>query len=141
MEYPASLYLTLHRTLYAAFGPPGRPGPFIEIGAIVAAGVLVFLVRKRRPAFWLTLLAVLSLAAGLAVYFWFVEPANAEMKGWTLAAPPSDWSSWRDRWEYGHAAHFVFHLVGFGALVLSLVGDDTRSRSYTSASVKNVWRR
>ena len=25
MEYPASLYLTLHRTLYVTFGPPG-PG-------------------------------------------------------------------------------------------------------------------
>ncbi|MGH9894179.1 MAG: DUF1772 domain-containing protein [bacterium] len=127
MEYPASLYLTLHRTLYAAFGPPG-PGPFIEIGAILAAGVLVFLVRKHPPAFWLTLLAVSSLTAGLAVYFAFVEPANVEMKGWTLAAPPSDWTNWRDRWEYGHAAHFVFHLVGFGALVSSLVADDTRSR-------------
>jgi len=53
LEYPASLYLTLHRTLYAAFRPPG-PEPFIEIGAILAAGVLVFvfLVRKHRPAFW-----------------------------------------------------------------------------------------
>lgn len=105
MEYPASLYLTLHRTLYAAFGPPG-PGPFIEIGAILAAGVLVFLVRKHPPAFWLTLLAVSSLATGLAVYFAFVEPANVEMKGWILAAPPSDWTNWRDRWDYGTRSIF-----------------------------------
>ncbi len=34
MEYPASLYLTLHRTLYVAFAPPD-PGPFIEIGSIL----------------------------------------------------------------------------------------------------------
>jgi hypothetical protein len=45
MEYPASLYLTLHRTLYAAFGPPGS-GPFIEIGAVLATGVLVW---RSRP--------------------------------------------------------------------------------------------
>ena len=63
--------------------------PFHQIGAILAAGVLVFLVRKHRPAFWLTLLAVLFLAAGLAAYFAFVEPANVEMKGWTLAVPPT----------------------------------------------------
>src|SRR6266540_1685138 len=53
MRYPAELYLTLHRTLYVAFGPPNI-GAFIEIGAILAAVALVFLTRKRRPAFWLT---------------------------------------------------------------------------------------
>jgi hypothetical protein len=120
MEYPASLYLTLHRTLYVAFGPPG-PGPFIEIGSILAAAVLVFLVRKRRPAFVLTLLGALSLAASLAVYFALVEPTNVEMKSWALDALPKDWTRWRDQWEYGHAAHFVLHLVGFGALVLSVL--------------------
>ncbi len=128
MVYPASLYMTLHRTLYVAFGPPG-PGPFIEIGAILAAAVLVFLVRRHRPAFWLTLLGAVSLAAGLALYFAFIEPANVEMKDWTLAAPPSDWMSWRDQWEYGHAAHFVLNLLGFAALVLSLIVGKAANRS------------
>lgn len=49
MHYSPSLYLTLHRSLYAAFGPPG-PGPFIEFGAILTAGVLVYLVRNQQPA-------------------------------------------------------------------------------------------
>jgi len=120
MRYPAELYLTLHRTLYMAFGPP-NVGAFIEIGAILAAVALVFLTRKRRPAFRLTLAGAAFLMAGLAVYFAFVEPANVAMKALPLEAPPADWTRWRNQWEYGHIAHFVFHLLGFSALALSII--------------------
>jgi hypothetical protein len=120
MHYSPSLYLTLHRSLYAAFGPPG-PGPFIEIGAILAAIVLVFLVRNLRPAIWLTLLGALCLAAGLGIYFAFIEPANIAMKGMAVDLPLPDWTQWRDQWEYGHVAHFALHLVGFCALLLSMM--------------------
>jgi hypothetical protein len=93
----------------------------IEIGAILAALALVFLTRKRRPAFWLTLAGAAFLAAGLVVYFLFVEPANVAMKAMSLNAPPADWSRWRNQWEYGHIAHFIFHLLGFSALALSII--------------------
>jgi hypothetical protein len=127
MRYPAELYLTIHRTLYAAFGPPNI-GAFIEIGAILAAVALAFLTRKRRPAVWLTLSGVAFLAAGLAVYFVFVEPANVAMKAMPLDAPPACWTRWRDQWEYGHIAHFVFHLLGFSALALSIIVDTSFAR-------------
>jgi membrane associated rhomboid family serine protease len=120
MRYPAELYLTLHRTLYVAFGPP-NVGAFIEIGAILAAVALVFLTRKRRPAFRLTLAGAAFLVAGLVVYFVFVEPANVAMKAMSLNAPPAGWTQWRDQWEYGHIAHFIFHLLGFSALALSII--------------------
>ena len=120
MRYPAELYLTLHRTLYMAFGPPNI-GAFIEIGAILAALALVFPTRKRRPALWLTLAGAAFLVAALAVYFAFVEPANVEMKAMSLNAPPAGWTRWRDRWEYGHIARFIFHLLGFSALALSII--------------------
>src|SRR5215475_12110931 len=120
MRYPAELYLTLHRTLYVAFGPPNI-GAFIEIGAILAAVALAFLTRKRRPAFWLTLAGAAFLVAGLAVYFVFVEPANVAMKAMSLNAPPASWTQWRDQWEYGHIAHFIFHLLGFSALARSII--------------------
>jgi hypothetical protein len=120
MRYPGELYLTLHRTLYAAFGPPNI-GAVIEIGAILAAFALVFLTRKRRPAYRLTLAGAVFLVAGLGVYFAFIESANMAMKAMSLNAPPTDWTRWRDRWEYGHIAHFVFHLLGFSALALSII--------------------
>ena len=120
IRYPADLYLTLHRTLYVAFGAPNI-GAFIEIGAIFAAVALAFLTRKRWPAFWLTLAGAAFLAAGLMVYFVFIEPANVAMKAMSLDAPPTDWTQWRDQWEYGHIAHFIFHLLGFSALALSII--------------------
>jgi hypothetical protein len=120
LQYPATLYLTLHRTLYVAFGPPNI-GAFIEVGTILAATVLVFLVYQHRPAFWLTLLGAVSLIAGLVVFFAYVEPANVALKSMTLNAPPPEWTRWRNQWEYGHAAHFVLHALGFSALLLSVV--------------------
>jgi membrane associated rhomboid family serine protease len=120
IRYPADLYLTLHRTLYVAFGAPNI-GASIEIGAIFAAVALAFLTRKRRPAFWLTLAGAAFLAVGLIVYFVFVEPANVAMKAMSLDAPPAGWTQWRDQWEYGHIAHFIFHLLGFSALALSII--------------------
>jgi predicted membrane channel-forming protein YqfA (hemolysin III family) len=122
MRYPAEHYLTLHRTLYVVFGPPNI-GAFIEIGAILAAVALVFLTRRRRPAFGLTLAGAVFLLAGLVIYFVFVEPANVAMKAMPLNAPPADWTRWRDRWEYGHIAHFIFHLLGFSALALSIISE------------------
>jgi hypothetical protein len=122
MRYPAELYLTLHRTLYVAFGPPNI-GVFIEIGAILAAVMLVFLTRKRQPAFRLTLAGAAFLVAGLAVYFAFVEPANVAMKAMSLDSAPADWTRRRDQWEYGHMARFIFHLLGFSALSLSIISE------------------
>ncbi len=127
MRYPAELYLTLHRTLYVAFGPP-YVGAFIEIGAILAAVALVFLTRKRRPAFWLTFAGAAFLVAGLVVYFVFVEPANVAMKAMSFDAPPESWTQWRDQWEYGHIAHFIFHLLGFSALALSIIFEASVAR-------------
>jgi hypothetical protein len=120
MRYSASLYLSLHRSLYVAFGPPNI-GVFIEFGAILAVVVLVFMVHKERPAFWLTLAGAAALVLGLVVYFLFVEPANAAMKAMMIEAPADTFISWRNSWEYGHAAHFALHLLGFSALVLSVL--------------------
>lgn len=133
MHYPASLYLTLHRTLYVMFGPPNI-GPFIELGAILAAWVLTFVARKQRPSFWLTLAGAASLAIGLAVYFSLIEPANVALSRIAIDAPPVDWTRWRDQWEYGHAAHFVFHLLGFSMLTLSVLVQSTQN----SATLRHV---
>jgi hypothetical protein len=66
------------RALYRAFGPEG-PGAFIEMGAIITGVVLVLLVGKRRPAFYLTLAgATLLAAAFFLVWIPFVSPVNAE---------------------------------------------------------------
>jgi hypothetical protein len=115
MRYDAALYLTLHRTLYAAFGPPNI-GPFIELGAILASIVLTILTR-RRPGFWLTLVGTACLLGGIFVYFAEVEPANAALRTMAIEAPAQDWELWRAQWEQGHAAHFALDLLAFCALL------------------------
>ena len=119
MHYPASLYLTLHRTLYVAFGPP-NVGVFVELGAILTSGILAVLVR-RRVGFWPTLVGAACLLMGLAVYFAQVEPANGALKMMAIETPPEDWQRWRDQWEYGHALHFAFDALGLCALVWSVL--------------------
>ena len=120
MQYDAAFYLTIHRSLYVAFGMPNL-GALIEVGAILAAVGLVFLVRKDASAVGLTLAGAAALVAGLVVFFIFVEPANAALKAMMIQAPPNDFFSWRNQWEYGHVAHFALHLLGFSALLLSVL--------------------
>lgn len=114
-QYPAALYLELHRTLYAAFGPPNI-GAVVTLGAVLSSLVLVLLVR-RQPGFWATLVGAACLVLGLVAYFAQVEPANAAMRMMSLSAPPEDWMTWRDQWEYGHALGFALYFAGLCALM------------------------
>lgn len=114
-QYPPALYLELHRTLYVAFGPP-NVGAIVTLGAVLLSLVLVVLVR-RQPGFWATLAGAACLVLGLVAYFAQVEPANAAMRMMSLSAPPEDWTSWRDQWEYGHALSFALYFAGLCALI------------------------
>jgi hypothetical protein len=142
LRYSASMYLTLHRTLYVAFGPPNI-GVFVEMGAILSSAVLVLLVR-RRAGFWPTLIGAACLLMGLVTYFAQVEPANAALKMMAVEAPPENWAQWRDQWEYGHTLHFAFDFLGFCALTWSVLsrspavvdGPSRRLPSYDSVSAR-----
>lgn len=68
MGYSAVLYITLQKSLYWMFGPQGV-GAYIEVSAVVTTLVLAFLVRKRQPAFFLTLAASVCLLIAFPVLF------------------------------------------------------------------------
>ena len=133
MRYDAALYLTLHRTLYVAFGPPNI-GPFIELGAIVASIVLTVLMR-RRAGFWLALVGAACLVGGLLVYFAEVEPANAALRTMAIEAPAQDWGVWRARWEWDHTAHFALDLLAFCALLGSALASSSPAQMQRARSV------
>lgn len=118
--YDSSLYVQVNHTLYRYFALAGGP---IEVSALAAAGVLAFLVRGRRPAFVPTLAAAVCLAAALAVFFAVIQPANVEFGDWTPTSVPADWTAWRNRWEYGHAAHAGLQFAALSLLVVSLLRD------------------
>lgn len=127
MSYEASLYMTLNRPggLYQAFGTIGA---VIEATAILSAIVLSFLVRKHRPAFQWTLLTTVCLTVALIIWFIFIAPVNAEISTWTPNSIPADWTRWRNQWEYTHATRFVIHLIGFSALLISVLNETSTNR-------------
>jgi hypothetical protein len=92
------------------------------MGAILSTIVLTFLVRKHRPAFRLTLIATLCLLVGFfVIWIGFIAPMNAQIEQWTVGSLPADWTQVRNQWEYSHATRFLLHLIGFSALLLSIL--------------------
>lgn len=124
LEMPAKLkmdapfWMTVQQRLYRAFAPVGS----IEIAAILAAAVLAFLVRGEPRVFYMTLGAAISLAgAFFVVWLMFTNTVNTEVRKWKPQAIPRDWKHWRMQWEFSHAGRFVLQLIGFGALLLSVL--------------------
>jgi hypothetical protein len=120
MAYTGALWLTLLQTLYGAFGTIGA---FIEVGAVITAAVVAFLVRRRRPAFGWTLLGTLCLVAAHVAWWVWVAPVNATMAPLTPETLPADWMALRDQWEYTHAARAVLQIVALGALLFSILAE------------------
>lgn len=123
MQYSASQYIRVQNSLYVAFGPPNI-GAWIEVTAPLAAIALAILVRKRRPALQLTLMAIaLMLLAFPVIFFAFTEPANQIIRTATPESIPANWEQLRYQWEYSHLARFVCHLAAFSALVISVLAE------------------
>jgi hypothetical protein len=123
LEMPAKIgldgptWLMLLQTLY----PPmfGTLGAAFEVGALVAAAVLVFLLRDRR---WTALGAVCLLAAHGAFWIW-VAPVNATLAPLTPDTLPPEWAALRNQWEYTHAVRALLQLAGLGFLVYSVTSE------------------
>jgi hypothetical protein len=133
MQYDAEMYAAVTSTLYQLFGSVGS---VIQIGAVLAAIVLTFLVRGRS-AFRLTLLGAVGLALSIVLWAALVAPVNAEWLRVIESAPesvPEAYLRLRDRWEYGHVAVFVAWLIGFGLLLLSVIAETPAHRSRDSAA-------
>lgn len=130
MQYDAALYITLQKTLYVAWGPP-NVGGILEPAAILATVSLAFILRHKRPAFWLTLGAgVALLLAFPVIFFVFVAPANEAFLSATTASVPANWMELRTNWETGHAIRFVLQLVALGLLTLSVLFEIRENTSH-----------
>ena len=128
MHYDAALYITLQKSLYVDWGPPNLGG-VLEPAAILATGLLAFVVRKNRRGFWFSLGALIALLLAFpVVFFGWVAPANAVFAAATLPNIPPGWSTARSNWELGHAIRFGLQLTALAMLVLSLTLDATAAR-------------
>ncbi len=118
MKLDGPFWMLLQHRLYVFFHHVGAP---IEIGAIVAAAVLSYLLRSQSPGFLLALSATVLLFAAFVAWLIFTRAANVEIAHWTAASLPQDWTGWRRRWEYSHLARFVMQSIAFCVLVASLL--------------------
>ncbi|HEY3486872.1 MAG TPA: DUF1772 domain-containing protein [Gammaproteobacteria bacterium] len=119
MLYDATLYMTLQKTLYIAWGP-AHIGGILEPAAIVSTLLLVVAVRRRRRAYWLSLGAVIALLLAFPlVYFMLVEPVNKIFLETNVI--PANWMQLRVDWETGHAIRFMLQFIALGLLLLSVL--------------------
>jgi len=111
----APLWLAVQQHLYRGWGP-FLGGP-VEIIAFATA-ITLMVARRRDPApMRLTLVAALAYAGMIATFFVFNNPVNAALNGWTPSTIPPDWTSWRLRWETGHALAAALSIAAIVSLV------------------------
>jgi hypothetical protein len=121
MLYDAPLYAAVNTTLYRYFAIVGG---VYQLGSIVLAAVLAFLVRTHRSSCRWTLAGGLCLLLAFGVWLTVVAPVNSQVAAALRDAPesvPAIWMQLRQRWEYGHAAGFAVQLIGFCALLISVL--------------------
>ena len=125
LNYDADLYLTLQKTLYAAWGPSSG---WLEGAAVLSTIALAALVHRDRSSFALTLGAVGALLLAFPIVFLlFVAPANEAFHAAT--AVPAQWELLRTRWEAGQVLRFMLQFAALCLLVISLVRDSPRDRT------------
>lgn len=129
MLYDATFYFAVQKTLYVEWGPPNIGG-FLEPIAILATLSLAFIVRKMKPAFWLTLGAGFALLLAFpVVFFVLVAPANEVFLTATPTFVPPNWMEFRSNWETGHAIRFGLQLLALILLLLSVFFDASINKS------------
>ncbi len=118
IRLPGAEWTHLLQTLY----PPafGSVGACFEVGAMVSALVLVWLVRDR-PGFAWTAIAAAALLAMHAIFWIWTAPVNAVMGAATPTTLPENWAALRDQWEYSHAARAVLQIGALASLVWSVL--------------------
>lgn len=120
--YDPALYVTVTHTLYRYFGIVGA---MIEVGAVIAAVIWVTrLVRSRSsPASargW-AVAGAACLVLAHALFWLLINPVNAAFAAWTPTSVPVDWTRFRDQWEFTHAARGGLFVLGFSALLVSVL--------------------
>jgi hypothetical protein len=120
MQYGPELYAAVNSTLYRYFALVG--GPLTVLTLLSGAGLVIAL--RRQPGLRWTLAGVLAYFIAFGVWLAVVEPVNRTVATAFAKDPgslPRLWTTLRARWEYGHAAGFVFELLELACLLWSVL--------------------
>jgi hypothetical protein len=115
-------WLAVQHTFYGGFAVVGG---ICEMLGLLSSAATLALVRQRRTAAALTLLAALAFAGMLLSYAFGNRPINELVASWTPATLPPDWARYRDAWDTAHAISAVFALVALVCLLVSTLRDTT----------------
>jgi hypothetical protein len=92
---------------------------FIFIPAMLLNIAFACLLRGAGPAFAMAVAACILMAATLAIFLIWTQPANAATRSWTFA--PTNWMELRRQWEYSHAANAGVIFASFWLVALAVV--------------------
>lgn len=110
--------VTVFEGVYKYFGSVGA---FFEIGAILAAFILAFLLRGHGSVFYWALSGAIILAIALVSWLIFVNSANAELARWLTEPVPPDWTRTSNQWEYAHAVNAFIKIIAFSLFAVSVI--------------------
>lgn len=106
----------------------GSVGAFFELGSVIAAIILIFLVRKRGSTVYWTVGGAILLGLALISWITFIAPMNAEFATWLTNPVPLDWTRYRNQWEYAHAINAFIKMMGLGFLFVSVLVEVPRRK-------------
>ncbi len=117
-------WLTVQQTFYGGFAIVGGVA---EILGLLSSGLLLYLLRNRRVALMLTLVAMLCFAGMLAVFAFGNNPLNQQIATWTPETLPADWQRVRNSWDSFHAVSSGLAALAFVTLLIATLRDTPAS--------------
>lgn len=133
MTLSGAEWLAVQHNLYGGFA---LSGAFSEILGLLATLALAVLVRKRRLAFALTLVAALCFVGMLVVFALGNNPINGQIAAWTPATLPANWRQARDAWEACHATSAGLAAVAFCTLLIATLCDTVQPSEQQQAQMR-----
>lgn len=116
----APTYVTVKQSADLYFPALMKPLTLTGLGALLAQTAIGGLDGNAGAAIPAALGLVAAVAA-LVVVFRGDQPINDRMAAWAVGDPPTDWSTWRSRWEQYFRVRTLATMVAFLAALTGLV--------------------
>jgi hypothetical protein len=108
MALPHADYMVIQR-IYAGWAWFGVP-IYLAMILLVLHAVLM---RRNRPSFWLSLVALALIAVTQIIFWRYTFPMNSLTLNWSI--PPPEFEAARRQWEYSHAINAALTFLAFAS--------------------------